>query len=340
MDDVEELAVCGHATSLDGGCLQHWPTMAATTRRLGVALLLDPPVVDAVDGLRRAVGDPSIGRIPPHLTLVPPVNVRADQLPAALRRLRVAAAGQSGPLRLTLGPPATFLPDNPVLYLEVGGDLEALRVLRDAVFVDPLQRSLSWPWIPHVTVADSADEARIVAALAALDRFAMVATIDRVVLLQERSGRVWQPLADAALGPRAVVGTGGLAVEIATGRLPDPEVVAMIAEAGAAPDECEEWGGPAKDSPFFPIVLAARREGDVVGAASAWRADDGGHVAVFVAPEVRGQGIGGMVLARIETAVAAAGWNCPVLHAHGPAGFYEARSPSSRTAPPRTRPAS
>jgi GNAT superfamily N-acetyltransferase len=72
--------------------------------------------------------------------------------------------------------------------------------------------------------------------------------------------------------------------------------------------------------------LSARREGQLVGAAMAWRADDGGHAAVFVAPEVRRQGIGGMLLAHLESAVTAAGWACPTLRAHGPAGFYRARS--------------
>ena len=156
----------------------------ATKRRLGVALLPDPPVSDAVDGLRRALGDPSLGRIPPHVTLVPPVNVRTEEMSAALARLRSAGAAQSGPLQLTLGPPATFLPDNPVLFLEVGGDVERLRALRDAVFAPPLRRPLSWPWVPHLTVADSAAEERIAAALMALDRFAMVASFDRVVLLE------------------------------------------------------------------------------------------------------------------------------------------------------------
>ena len=178
--------------------------------------------------MRRALGDPSLGRVPAHLTLVPPVNVRVDQLPAALARVRAAAASQSGPLRLTLGPPATFLPDNPVLYLEVGGDLEALQALRDHTFVAPLQRTLSWPWIPHVTVSDMAETERIAAALVALDRFAVVATIEHLVLLEEQRGRLWSPIADAALGPPAVIGRGGLAVEITRSRLFDPEVIQMI----------------------------------------------------------------------------------------------------------------
>src|SRR5687768_11841471 len=94
--------------------------------RLGVALLVPPPARDEVDGLRRALGDPALPRIPAHLTLVPPVNVREEAVPDALHVLRDAAADTPASLRLTLGPPGTFLPDNPVLYLRVGGDLDAL----------------------------------------------------------------------------------------------------------------------------------------------------------------------------------------------------------------------
>ena len=87
-----------------------------------------------------------------------------------------------------------------------------------------------------------------------------------------------------------------------------------------------------------PIVLSARREGQVVGAGVAWRSDAGGQVAVFVAPGAPDQGIGGIVLAHLEAAVRAAGWDCPVLHAHGPAGFYQARSSwSVPVGPTRTR---
>ena len=107
-----------------------------------------------------------------------------------------------------------------------------MRALRDAVFAAPLERTLSWPWVPHVTVADSADEARIAAAVAALDRFATVTSVEHIVLLQETPGGSGGPIADAALGPPAVVGTGGLALEITRGRMFDPEVLGMLDEAG------------------------------------------------------------------------------------------------------------
>jgi 2'-5' RNA ligase len=146
--------------------------------------------------LRRALGDPALGRIPAHLTLVPPVNVReVKDAVAVLRR----AAAPSRPLRLELGPPATFLPDNPVVYLSVRGELDDLHALRDRVFKPPLERDLTWPFVPHVTLADEAPPERINAAVVALADYRAEATFTAVTLLQEGPGRVWTPIADVPL---------------------------------------------------------------------------------------------------------------------------------------------
>jgi 2'-5' RNA ligase len=169
-------------------------------RRLGVAVLVPSPLDHEIDGLRRALGDPALGRIPAHLTLVPPVNVRDDRYDDAVEVLREGAAAVM-PFEVEVGPPATFLPDNPVLYLGVSGAVDALHALRAAVFVDPLARSLTWPFVPHVTVADQAEPERIAAALVALTSFRAPMSVERVHLLEEGPGRVWTPVADAPLGP-------------------------------------------------------------------------------------------------------------------------------------------
>lgn len=251
-----------------------------------MALVFDPPVSDELDGLRRAVGDPSLGRIPPHITLVPPVNVRRDDLPAAMDVLRRAAATVR-PLELTVGAVSTFLPVNPVLYLEVGGDVAGLRTLRDAVFTAPLERRLSWPWVAHVTLADGVPEDRIEAAVATLERYAVVTRVDRVVLLEEGPGRVWAPLADAALGPPARIGTGGLVLELARGRLVDPRLGAPAVAGSLVP----------------PVVVNAYREGEAVGWARATVDHDGSHVEIYVLEEHRRQGIGGHLRAHLDWAL-------------------------------------
>lgn len=241
-------------------------------RRLGAVLLLPAGVAAEVDGLRRACGDPALGRVPAHLTLVPPVNVPDADLPAALTRLRAAASAVDGPLEVVLGPPATFLPVNPVLFLEVGGpDLGDVHRLRDRVFAFPLERRLTWPFVPHVTLADGIDPERISAGLVALADFTVPVTFERIHLLEEGEQRTWRPLADCPLGPPDLVGRGGFELELTTTDLLDPEAAGFLAATAPGND----LGGP-------PYVVA-RHRWEVVGVA--------GAVDAVVAAEHRDHGV-------------------------------------------------
>ncbi len=292
--------------------------------RLGVALLLDPPGSLEVDGLRRALGDTALGAVPAHVTLVPPVNVRAEDLGLALQVLRRAASDQSGPIAVELGPVTTFMPASPVLYLAVGGpDLDRLARLREAVVAGPMLRPDHWPWVPHVTLSDDAPAGRIEAALAALFSYRAAAVFDRVVLLEEREHR-WQPLADACLGRAAVVGRGGLELEIVEGRVLGPDVMAMAGGAEAAFLAALDTV-PAPSS----IVLTGRRLGEVVGVATAWQDGEvGGTVEVYVLVEEssRRQGVGRALLQALHASVQRLGWACEGARGYGPEGFFTSAS--------------
>ena len=274
-------------------------------RRLGVALLLPPPFEREVDVLRRACDDGALGRIPSHLTLVPPVNVREDAMGEAQRVLRDAAASVS-PFTLQLGPPATFLPDNPTLYLPAHGPgREALQQLRDRVFIPPLERPLTWPFVPHVTLADEMDPARIAAAVEALAGYRATVTFERVHLLEESktaAGRVWRPIADASFARAAIVGRGGIELELTVSAGADEEVSAF---------EEREWGayrvdilGPdARDEDPFTIV--ARQGGGIVGVASGYTQGGVAYLRRFiVARAQRELGIGSRLLAAFESLAA------------------------------------
>jgi len=198
--------------------------------RLGVALLVPPPVGAEVDGLRRAAGDGALGRIPPHCTLVPPVNVREDRLSDALAHLRDAGS-TTRPFRVELGPVETFLPDSPVLYLAVGGDgFEALLDLRDRVFSEPLSRPVTWPFVPHVTLAEEMEARRIDASIRAFANYRAEVTFERVHLLEEGEGRVWSPIADVAFAgyvallvrARAIADERSMKVRYLPGPVPAP----------------------------------------------------------------------------------------------------------------------
>ncbi len=273
----------------------------------------------AVDALRLALGDPALGRIPAHLTLVPPVNVRGDRLADALAVLRGAAAASS-PLDLTLGPPATFLPDNPVLYLAVSDPTGRLGTLRDVVFVEPLSRPLTWPFVPHVTLADEAPPERIRAGLAALSSFTVDVRVDKIHLLQEMDGRRWEPIADAVLSAPAVVGRGGLELELTRSERPGPDAAAFASA---------QWrieGGPHDERSF---AITARREGTVVGVAEGRLEGDTAHLGDLIVDRAcRGEGVGTQLLLAVESL--AASERCTSLTVRTEAGsrgeaFYRGR---------------
>jgi 2'-5' RNA ligase/ribosomal protein S18 acetylase RimI-like enzyme len=283
--------------------------------RLGVALLVPEPLATEIDGLRRAVGDGYLGRVPPHLTLVPPVNVREDSLGRALALLRAAGA-EAEPFTLALGPPATFLPAAPVLYLTVSGAVDRVHALRQRVFHEPLARPLSWPFVPHVTVADEARPDIIRAAVAAMGGYEVEARFDRVHLLQEMEGRQWRSVADAAFAPPAVVGRGGLPLELAVTEGLDPEAASFRHGACPDPDEADEVYDA---HPARPFAVTARREGTVVAVATGHIRGRRAHVAhLVVGPEARGQGIGRHLVGAVQSLAAERG--CSDVTAVVPSG--------------------
>jgi 2'-5' RNA ligase len=263
--------------------------------RLGVVLLVPTPLDLEIDGLRRALDDSHHGQVPPHLTLVPPVNVRTDALPDALRVLRDAAAAMAGaaPLELVLGPPASFRPATDTLFLEVSGSeaaVSSLMRLRDAVFVPPLERPLEWPFVPHVTLSEGIDLERIDGAVSVLAGYAVTASFERVHLLEEQRNaeghRTWVPIADAPFARPAVVGRGGIEIELSTSLLVDPEVAAFAAAIEP------EQPPPSAPAGAAPLVVTPRRRGEVVGVARGWVRDDDREIEwVVVDDQLRGQGI-------------------------------------------------
>ena len=199
---------------------------------------------------------PRLGRIAPHVTLVPPVNVPEEQVGEVLDRCRRAATATSV-LHLVLGPPSTFAPVTPLAWLSVGGDVEAVDGLRRRLSVGVLSRPAEHDFVPHVSISGKVDSTRLDAMLAALADFEAVCTIDRLHLLENRelsSGRWgWVPVAEAAFGGPAVVGTGGLALELVVGAAvePDAEALAAVGVEGGVQT----------------LVVTARQGGAVVGLA-------------------------------------------------------------------------
>lgn len=275
-------------------------------QRLGVVLLVPEPLATRIDGLRVALGDGALGRIPPHVTLVPPVNVAERDLSAAFATVRAAAAS-SPTLALRLGPVDTFQPVNPVAYLRVTAEPHqrtALDDLRRACIAGPLDRPQQHEFVPHVTIADELAPRRLDACGDVLADFEAQVSIDRVQVLAEQPGRVWVPIADVPLGgPAGVVGRGTLPLEISVTGRPDLEAASLLAVEG-------EGSGQ-------PVAVTARQDGAVVAAAWGWSAGERLEVAdLVVAAAHRGQGFGRHLLAAVEAVASRRG--CTVLGVAAP----------------------
>ena len=277
-------------------------------QRLGVVLLVPQPLATQIDGVRRALGDGALGRIEPHITLVPPVNVAERDLPKAFSIVRTAAGGVA-PLTLRIGPVDTFAPVNPVAYLRVRGEgqvLDALERLRLGCLQGPLERTSDHEFVPHVTIADDLAADRLDAAASVLADLRADVTFDRVHVLAELPGRIWRPVADAPLGERpATVGRGSLPLDLVESGRPDVEAAALLAFE-------ESTAGT-------PFAITAYREGQVVAAAWGWSARGALELAdLVVAAEHRGQGIGRHLVAAVDALARRRA--CTLVGANAPSG--------------------
>jgi 2'-5' RNA ligase len=272
--------------------------------RIGVVLLVPQPLATELDGLRRALGAVERERVPTHLTLVSPTNVRDRELVGALDLVRRAAAG-AAPLTLDLGPATTFAPVTATVHLAVGGvDADRLAALRRSVTAAaPLDRPDEHEWVPHVTLAQ--EHRAPDPACAALASWQATVTFDRVHVLRQQPDRAWVPIADAGLGASSVVGRGGVELTMEVTARPDPEAAALLAVDGGPTDG-------------LPWAVTARVGGRVAGAAWGWSSGSVAIVAdLAVAAAHRGQGIGRKVLAAAESQAAERGCDVGIIAAPG-----------------------
>jgi len=295
---------------------------------LTVSLVVTGTVADEIDGLRRALGARSLERIAPHCTLVPPLNVREESLGQVLDHVRTAAHA-SAPIAVDLGPPATFWPRTPVLYLEVGGDIEEMTRLRRALVAEPLappRERKEREFVPHLTLDQRIEPTRLRDALTALASYRQTYCFERVTVLEQDAGHRWWPMADAALGRPAVAGRGSLDLELSVLERPDP-VVARWAD--------EQWARYREEryervlEPFRPYAIVARAGGETVGFADG---EIRGSVMrlgrLIVSPPWRGKGVGSHLLRAVERLGLGRGCvrlRLEALAGEGPERFYAER---------------
>lgn len=158
---------------------------------IGVAVQVPEPWASHLQQCRADFGDPLARAIPAHVTLLPPTAVpSADIEEISVHLARVAMGMASFPLRLE--GTDTFRPVSPVVFVQVVTGAEGCDRLQRTIRTGPLQRNLSFPYHPHVTVAHHLGDGALDLALATLKDFSATFTVSGFGLFEHGSDGVWR----------------------------------------------------------------------------------------------------------------------------------------------------
>ncbi len=278
-------------------------TSEVSKRRLAVVLRLPDPCSTEIDGLRRALGDTQMRRIVPHITVIPPVNVRDEDLDEVCSVVRAAAASQPSALEVAIGPVTTFAPANPVLYLAVE-PVESVRAVFEACLSGPLDRPQKREFVPHVTIDINRPDDEHPVAISLLSGYRAEVSISGLDLMQLQTvddAEQWRPIADAVFGAEAQVDAGSMRVTLTESTLVDPIAAASL---GVEPDAALGRG----DGDGL-VVTAREPGGRVVGVAAGRRRGRRASVfrSIWVDEGVRGQGVARRLVEAWERAAVAGG---------------------------------
>ena len=167
---------------------------------IGVALAIPEPWATELQDYRTAVGDTTASMIPTHITLVPPTEVRADQLPTVESHLE-EVAGRVEAFCVHLRGTGTFRPVSPVVFVTVAEGISRCEQLAAALRRGPLEVDLQFPYHPHVTIAHHLPDQALDRAFEDLASFEGVFDADEFHLYVHDEQEGWQPTRNFPLRP-------------------------------------------------------------------------------------------------------------------------------------------
>lgn len=171
---------------------------------IGVAVAVPEPFGSGLQHMRDSFGDPLAGRIPTHITLMPPTRVD-DRVYAAFEAHLADAARTMQPFEVLLRGTGTFRPVSPVVFVQLARGTSECEQLEEAVRRGPVERELEFSYHPHVTVAHHLDDAALEVAFTALADYTATFTVTSIALYRQGADDVWRtertfPLGAAAQG--------------------------------------------------------------------------------------------------------------------------------------------
>lgn len=169
------------------------------TLTIGVAIPVPDPYGAMLREKRAGFGDPMASTVPSHVTLIPPTEVKRDELDvvhAALERASVALP----PFPMRLRGTGTFRPVSPVVFVAVSQGISYTEMLARCVRTALDSPEPAFPYHPHVTVAHNLEDAALDRAYDELSDFECQFLVSGFALYHHEEGSGWVPQRDFVLG--------------------------------------------------------------------------------------------------------------------------------------------
>jgi 2'-5' RNA ligase len=164
-------------------------------RTIGVAIDIPEPWGSELHQYRKEAGDPQADAIPPHVTVVGPVEIDAAQLDAVQAHLAEVAA-RHRPFELHLRGTGTFRPVTDVVFVAIASGISECELLERDVRRGPIVRERQFPYHPHVTVAHDIAAEQLDAAYERLSGFEARFQVVGFTLFEHGADGHWRPQRD------------------------------------------------------------------------------------------------------------------------------------------------
>lgn len=169
------------------GAAEAGADVSARGHTIGVVVAIPSPHREAIDAAREQY-EPAASDLPAHVTILAPIDVDAEAMPAVEAHLARVAAG-TRPFRLTLRGTGTFRPVSPVVFVAVADGISACEQLEKRVRSGDMAVETRYPYHPHVTLAHDVPEPVLDRAFAELSGYEASMDVASVGLYEYVDGR-------------------------------------------------------------------------------------------------------------------------------------------------------
>jgi 2'-5' RNA ligase len=173
-----------------------------SSSRYALVTYLRNPIGEFVEKLRQEL-HPTTEHMAAHLTILPPREITSSEEEAV--EFLEEACSHVIPFRVELGDVETFLPTTATVFIQVKRAAYRMRELHDQLCSRGLGCAENWPYIPHLTILKTEDEAEARAAYSiARERWAHFTgrrdvLVEKLMFVRQRDGH-WEDVAPLPLG--------------------------------------------------------------------------------------------------------------------------------------------